>query len=142
MASQSSIDVTPTKCPKGPATPGEDDPIEVTPKKMRVMEIPLPGDEGIAARISSLKEEQSALQKQRKDIAKNLRNAERRRARLKTKARQLTDSDLVQVLMMRRQTRESRQVETTDKPTVTDVDPAGTDPAQCPSPGSSGAVTT
>ena len=87
MASAASRATSTAKSTNSGAAAGEDDPIEFTPKKQRVMEVPLPGDEGIAARISNLKEEQSALQKQRKDIAKNLRNAERRRNRLKTKAR-------------------------------------------------------
>lgn len=51
--------------------------------------------------IRELKEQQAKLRKERKDIAKKLRNEEKRRVRLKRKARQLTDGDLVSLLRMR-----------------------------------------
>ncbi len=60
------------------------------------------GDD-VLARICALKAEQSALRAQKKSITKDLRNAERRRKRLKKKAKQLSDTDLVAVLRMRQQ---------------------------------------
>ena len=51
--------------------------------------------------ISRLKEEQTTLRAERKKVAKALKNAEKRRSRLKKKARQLSDTDLVAVLHMR-----------------------------------------
>ena len=44
---------------------------------------------------------------QKKQLAKDLRNAERKRRRIKDRARQLTDEDLVAVLMMRKETKRS-----------------------------------
>ena len=51
--------------------------------------------------IGRLKEEQAALRVEKKKVAKALKNAEKRRSRLKKKARQLSDTDLVAVLQMR-----------------------------------------
>jgi len=52
--------------------------------------------------IQQLKEEQAALLASRKRLQKDLRNAERKKRRLRDRARQLTDDDLVSVLMMRK----------------------------------------
>ena len=51
--------------------------------------------------IQQLKERNKELVKQRKDISRDLRNAERRQSRLKKRTRLLTDEDLHQVLRMR-----------------------------------------
>ena len=51
--------------------------------------------------IDRLKEEQAALRAEKKKVAKALKNAEKRRSRLKKKARQLSDTDLVAVLQIR-----------------------------------------
>ena len=51
--------------------------------------------------IGRLKEEQTALRAERKIVAKALKNAEKRRSRVKEKARQLSDTDVVAVLHMR-----------------------------------------
>ena len=67
----------------------------------------LPGD-ALSASISKLKKKQAELRNQKKELAKDLRNAERRKKRLRTHARQLTDEDLVQVLMLRKQQRADR----------------------------------
>jgi len=53
--------------------------------------------------IQQLKEQQAALKTQKKALQKNLRNAERKRRRLRERARQLTDDDLVSVLLMRQE---------------------------------------
>ena len=51
--------------------------------------------------IQRLKEEQARLRAEKKRVAKELKNAEKRRSRLKRKAKQLTDGDLLAVLQMR-----------------------------------------
>ena len=51
--------------------------------------------------IKKLKEEQNAVRSERKRIKKDLKNAERRRSRLRKKAKQLSDNDLMDVLKMR-----------------------------------------
>ena len=59
------------------------------------------GDEQLLAQIARLKSEQAVLRDNKKKVAKDLKNAEKRRGRLKKKARQLSDADLVAVLHMR-----------------------------------------
>lgn len=51
--------------------------------------------------IARLKAEQAGLRSERKRVSKELKNAEKRRTRLRKRARQLSDSDLVAVLQMR-----------------------------------------
>ena len=55
----------------------------------------------ILGSIRALKEEQKTLRDQRKVVSKLLRNEEKRRIRLRKRARQLSDVDLVAVLKMR-----------------------------------------
>lgn len=55
----------------------------------------------LTSRIDGLKAEQTALLQQKKRLAKDLRNAERKRRRLKQKAKTLSDEDLVQLLALR-----------------------------------------
>ena len=55
----------------------------------------------ILGSIKALKEEQNHLRDQRKLVSKQLRNEEKRRMRLRKRARQLSDVDLVAVLKMR-----------------------------------------
>ena len=57
--------------------------------------------ETLAARIAKLKAEQNALIEQKKRTSKDLKNAERKRRRLKAKARTLSHDDLLQLLQMR-----------------------------------------
>ena len=57
--------------------------------------------EPLLAGIARLKTEQAQLRAERKRVAKELKNAERRRTRLRKQARQLSDADLVAVLQMR-----------------------------------------
>ena len=52
-------------------------------------------------KIKGLKEKQAALKAERKRVKTTLKNAERRRSRLRKRAKLLTDADLVEVLMMR-----------------------------------------
>ena len=51
--------------------------------------------------ILKLREEQTAQRAERKRIAQELKNTQRRKRRLQTRARQLTNSDLMEVLLMR-----------------------------------------
>ena len=51
--------------------------------------------------IGRLKKQQRDMKAERKRLASELRNAEKRRARLRKKAKQLSDQDLVDVLKMR-----------------------------------------
>ena len=60
---------------------------------------------GLSSRISDLKESKAALTKGRQQILKDLRNAERRRRRLKRKAKELPNDDLMEVLAMRQEER-------------------------------------
>ena len=56
--------------------------------------------------IARLKAEQALLRAERKRVVKELKNAEKRRTRLRKRARQLSDADLVAVLQMREATAE------------------------------------
>ena len=55
----------------------------------------------LADSIMALREEQEKLRADRKRVHKDLKNAQRRKRRLKGKARQLTNTDLLEVLLMR-----------------------------------------
>jgi hypothetical protein len=62
----------------------------------------------VSQSIASLKAEQDRARGDRRRISKELRNAQRRTCCLKGKARQLTNDDLMAVLLMRRQETEAR----------------------------------
>ena len=64
--------------------------------------------------IARLKSEQTALREQRKKLAKDLKNAEKRRSRLKKRVKLLTDTDLVAVMMLR--VAERKEVKEAAKP--------------------------
>jgi len=55
----------------------------------------------ILGHIKALKEQQKDLKVERKRVSKVLRNEEKRRMRLRKRARQLSDGDLVALLKMR-----------------------------------------
>ena len=57
--------------------------------------------ESLADSIIRLKAEQTEVRESRKRLSRALHNAQRRASRLKKRARQLTDGDLVEVLKMR-----------------------------------------
>jgi uncharacterized protein (DUF3084 family) len=63
----------------------------------------------LQAQIKQLKDEQVQLKQQKQKIAKELKNAQRRKFRLKKRARQLTDQDLVEVLQMRAELSQEQQ---------------------------------
>ena len=65
------------------------------------MTFPLFESEALEASIRRLKAEQKAMRESKTKINKDLKNAEKRRSRLKKRARQLSDADLVAVLQMR-----------------------------------------
>ena len=58
--------------------------------------------QSLHASIDRLKLEQHRLKTSKKQIVKELRNAERKRRRLRERARQLTDEDLLSVMVMRK----------------------------------------
>ena len=60
----------------------------------------------LSGQILALRQEQDALRRQRKDLSKTLRLAEKKKTRLRKRAKALTDEDLIQVLMMRKEQRE------------------------------------
>ena len=62
------------------------------------------GTEPLLTGIARLKAEQAHLRAERKRVIKELKNAEKRRARLRKRARQLSDADLIAVLQMREAT--------------------------------------
>ena len=71
----------------------------------------------ILGHIKALKEQQKNLKDDRKRVSKVLRNEEKRRMRLRKRARQLSDGDLVALLKMRSDAKEtgSATVEDPDK---------------------------
>ena len=62
-------------------------------------------------KILDMKKEQARLKNEKQELRRQLKNAVSRRSRLKIKARQLTDEDLVHVLMWRKEAKEKKNVE-------------------------------
>ena len=69
---------------------------------------------GVSKQIDDLLAEQKKIRAERAQIAKDLKNAQRRKARLKHKARLLSASDLASVLVLR-QTEEETRSKTTKR---------------------------
>ena len=65
------------------------------------LSIPVFEAEALQSSIERLKSEQKEMRAAKKKLTKDLRNAEKRRSRLKRRARQLSDADLVALLQMR-----------------------------------------
>ena len=65
------------------------------------MTIPLLESEALTGSIARMKEEQKNMKDAKNKLTKDLKNAEKRRSRLKKRARALSDADLVAVLQMR-----------------------------------------
>jgi hypothetical protein len=59
------------------------------------------GSEQLGDAIARLKGEQDAVRVDRKRVTKELKNAQKRKQRLKKRAKQLSDTDLVSVLQLR-----------------------------------------
>ena len=60
--------------------------------------------ESLLDAIKRLKEEQASMKIAKRDLQRQLKNACKRRQRLKKRARQLTDADLIEVIHMRQST--------------------------------------
>ena len=60
-------------------------------------------------KIKDLQDTQKALKEQKKKCAQEMKNAMKRKKRLQDQASQLSDSDLVEVLRMRKAKKESVQ---------------------------------
>ena len=73
----------------------------------------------LRANIAALKEQAKELKTTKMQVNKALRNAEKKRARLKRKARELTDADLLQVIKLRQDEQSLK-----DEKTVSAEDPA------------------
>jgi hypothetical protein len=69
----------------------------------------------LGVRIQELKVQKAALKAERHNIVKDLRNAERRRGRLKRRARQLTNSDLLEVFELRKTEKAERGAQSAAK---------------------------
>jgi hypothetical protein len=61
-----------------------------------------PAQETLLESIKRLQDQQAAMKAAKMDVQRQLKNATKRRQRLKKQARQLTDKDLVEVLQMRK----------------------------------------
>ena len=59
------------------------------------------GGEQLGESIARLRREQDAVRANRKRVTKELKNAQKRKQRLKKRAKQLSDTDLVSVLQLR-----------------------------------------
>ena len=68
-------------------------------------------EDPLTQKILDMKKEQARLKKEKQELRRQLKNAVSRRSRLKKKARQLTDEDLVHVLMWRKEAKEKKNVE-------------------------------
>ena len=74
---------------------------------------PQPGSSTLDAAIEELKEQQAKLLKERKKVTSDLKNAARKRRRLKEKARNLSDADLVELMALRHKDRKGAAVRDT-----------------------------
>lgn len=95
-----------------PTRPGKQTPSS----GQKVMEEEKEGDEvqnevadPLETQVEELRRKQNALRKERKQVAAQIRNVERKKQRIRRRARQLTDADLVQVLAMRRCASEKKE---------------------------------
>ena len=86
-------------------------------------------NKSLAESIMALQEEQEKLRADRKRVQKDLKNAPRRKRRLQGKAHQLTNTDLLEVLLMRQADKAepaSQEVAGTEEEEQTDEqEPAG-----------------
>lgn len=82
--------------------------LQLTPTKRRIEGEVDDHGSPLAKKIEELKAERKRLQKEKKQKAQELRNAERKRQRLKSKAKQLNNNDLMEVYKL-------RQVEAADR---------------------------
>jgi len=76
----------------------------------------------MATRIQQLRKGQNKLREDRQKIARELKKALRKSKRLKERARQLSEDDMVQILVMKR----SKQSGNSKKSTTSGIDLSGT----------------
>ena len=101
----SSVPTSPVSAPSEPSSAGGSSASSVE------------GRSDLLQRIKALQDAQKALKNQKKKCAQEIKNAMKRKQRLQAKASQLSDSDLVEVLCMRKATRkESVRISTTTPP--------------------------
>ena len=74
------------------------------------------GRSGLLQKIKDLVDTQKALKEQKKKCALEMKNAMQRKKRLQGKANQLSDSDLVEVLRMRKAKKDSVQTAASTPP--------------------------
>ena len=74
----------------------------------------------LLAQIDDLRKEQARLRQQRKDAARSLKLAVRKKKRIQKRAGQLTDADLMEVLRMRAEKAASDASMTTPPPSTQD----------------------
>lgn len=88
-------------------------------------------DGGLLAQINELKKQQAEARKMRQKLARDLRNALRRKRRLKSKARMLSNDDLVAVLLMRKENSPGPSAHATSEPLarVDEEDPTANPPS-------------
>ena len=94
-----------------PADPSGSTPVQATEQSP-------PGPRSLNAKIQELKELQAKAMAEKRRLAKELRNEERKRKRLKERAKQLTDVDLLQVLRLREEARQASSSSTTTPPAL------------------------
>ena len=93
--------------------------------------------------IAKLKKEQHAAREAKKAVGKQLRNAERRRKRLKQRAKQLSDADLLAVISLRHHEKTMGQRDSaTDEGDHEDAKSNPDDPGAGPSSGATSKATT
>ena len=66
-------------------------------------------DSTIVLEINRLRDERDNLKKQKKRVSNELRNEERKRARLRQRARMLSSNDLLEVFAMRNREQKKRE---------------------------------
>ena len=87
--------------------------------------------------VAALKARSAALKQTKKQVQKQLRNAQRRNSRLKQKAKLLSDADLLSVIRMRREKRAKDDAEALANPTGASGD---ADSSDCDVPAGTGDV--
>ena len=92
----------------------------------------------IVDEIGALKQKQKEARDLKKQISKDLRNAEKRRQRLKKRARQLTDADLVAVMTLRAREKEVNAAGAAGLNSFQDTEETETGSATSPSTAASG----
>ena len=69
---------------------------------------------GLTGKIRDLKDAKQRAQKERADASKELRNAERRRRRLKKKAKELPPEDLLEIVALRSEAKNKQKAATSE----------------------------